>query len=75
MAAPGWFPRDNNNFAPRLSMAWAPDGDGMLAKLLGKGSVIRAGAGVVYDHYGTSMVTTFASSGSPGTRDAPSRSS
>ena len=53
---PGWFPRDNNNFAPRLSMAYAPDGDGMLTRLLGKGSVIRAGAGLIYDHYGTSMV-------------------
>ena len=62
----GWFPRDNNNFAPRLAMAYAPDGDGLLTKLLGKGSAVRAGAGVIYDHYGTSMVTSFASSGSPG---------
>jgi hypothetical protein len=28
--------------------------------------VIRAGAGLIYDHYGTNMVTSFASSGSPG---------
>ena len=63
---PGWFPRDNNNFAPRLSMAYAPEGDGILTKILGKGSVLRGGAGVIYDHYGTNMVTSFASSGSPG---------
>jgi hypothetical protein len=63
---PGWFPRDNNNFAPRFSMAYAPDGDGLITKLLGKGSVLRAGAGLIYDHYGTGMVTSFASSGSPG---------
>ena len=62
----GWFPRDNNNFGPRLSIAWTPDGDGFLTSLLGKGSVIRAGAGVVYDHYGNTMATTFATSGSPG---------
>jgi hypothetical protein len=61
-----WFPRDGNNFAPRLAMAWAPDGDNFWTKILGKGSVIRGGAGLMYDHYGTSMVTTFANSGSPG---------
>src|SRR5262249_33078369 len=27
---------------------------------------IRAGAGVVYDHYGSSMATSFANTGSPG---------
>uniref|UniRef100_Q02AQ7 TonB-dependent transporter Oar-like beta-barrel domain-containing protein n=1 Tax=Solibacter usitatus (strain Ellin6076) TaxID=234267 RepID=Q02AQ7_SOLUE len=63
---PSWFPRDNNNFAPRLALAYAPDGDGLLTRLLGKGSALRAGAGIVYDHYGTNMVTSFASSGSPG---------
>jgi hypothetical protein len=63
---PGWYPRDNNNFAPRLSVAYAPEGDSLLVRLLGKGSVVRGGAGVVYDHYGTTMVTSFANSGSPG---------
>jgi len=62
----GWFPRDNNNFAPRVSIAWTPEGDGFLTSLLGKGSVIRAGAGVVYDHYGNAMANNFATSGSPG---------
>src|SRR5215467_2667280 len=62
----GWFPRDNNNFAPRLAIAYAPEGDGFFERLLGKGSVIRGGASVVYDHYGNSMATSFASSGSPG---------
>jgi hypothetical protein len=61
-----WFPRDGNNFAPRLSVAWAPEGDNLATKVLGKGSVVRGGAAVVYDHYGTKMVTTFANSGSPG---------
>jgi Carboxypeptidase regulatory-like domain len=62
----GWFPRDNNNFAPRFSIAYAPEGGGLLERLLGKGSAVRAGAGLTYDHYGTSMATSFAASGSPG---------
>ena len=62
----GWFPRDNNNFGPRVSIAWSPEADGFLTTLLGKGSVIRAGGGVVYDHYGSSMANNFATSGSPG---------
>ena len=54
-------------------MAYAPDGDGMLTRIMGKGSVVRAGAGLIYDHYGTSMVTSFASSGSPGLSTAVSQ--
>jgi hypothetical protein len=61
-----WFPSDNNNFAPRFSVAWAPEADGLAGKLFGKGSVIRAGAGVVYDRYGSNMAVSFANSGSPG---------
>ena len=63
---PGWYGRDNNNFAPRLSVAYAPLDGSFGANVLGKGSVIRAGAGVVYDRYGNNMVVSFASSGSPG---------
>jgi hypothetical protein len=63
---PGWYNRDNNNFAPRLALAYAPTDDSMAAKFLGKGSVLRASGGVVYDRYGNNMVVSFASSGSPG---------
>jgi hypothetical protein len=62
----GYYGRDLNNFAPRLSMAWAPEGDNLATMILGKGSVLRAGAGVVYDRYGNQMAVTFANSGSPG---------
>ncbi len=61
----GYYPLDKNNFAPRLGLAWAPE-TGLAAKILGKGSVIRGGAGVVFDHYGGNMAVNFASSGSPG---------
>lgn len=63
---PGYYKRDTNNFAPRLSVAWAPEGDNLLTTILGKGSVIRAGAGIVYDRYGNQMAVTFANTGSPG---------
>src|SRR5580765_6847319 len=36
------IPRDYNNFAPRLGLAWDPKGDGK--------TVIRAGFGLFYDH-------------------------
>ena len=62
---PSWYRPDKNNWAPRLAFAYSPE-DGPLVKILGKGSVFRAGAGVVYDHYGTDMITQFDQSGSPG---------
>jgi hypothetical protein len=36
------FPRDKNNFAPRLAVAWDPQNDGK--------TVIRAAFGLFYDH-------------------------
>ncbi|MBS1833332.1 MAG: DUF2012 domain-containing protein [Acidobacteria bacterium] len=64
--AAGWYNRDNNNWAPRLNMAYAPDYNGFAGKLFGKGSVFRIGASMLYDRYGSSMVTNFDQSGSPG---------
>lgn len=62
----GYYKRDNNNFAPRLSLAYAPVSDSLAGRLFGKGSVIRLGGAMVYDRYGSSMATSFAASGSPG---------
>ncbi|MCZ6515027.1 MAG: TonB-dependent receptor, partial [Acidobacteria bacterium] len=36
------IPRDKNNFAPRIALAWDPTGSG--------NTVIRAGYGIFYDH-------------------------
>ena len=62
----GYYKTDRNNFAPRFAIAWAPEGDNLITTIMGKGSVIRLGAGMVYDRYGNQMAVTFANSGSPG---------
>ena len=63
---PGWYQRDNNNWAPRLNLAYAPVADGFWGKLFGKGSVVRVGGSMLYDRYGSDMVTNFDRAGSPG---------
>ncbi|MFO0504831.1 MAG: carboxypeptidase regulatory-like domain-containing protein [Acidobacteriota bacterium] len=62
----GWFGYDTNNFAPRLNVAWAPEFNGAAGRLFGKGSVIRFGASMLYDRYGSDMIVNFDQSGSPG---------
>lgn len=62
----GYYRRDSNNFAPRISMAWAPVSDSKLGRIFGKGAVVRVGGAMVYDRYGSAMATSFAASGSPG---------
>jgi hypothetical protein len=62
---PGYYPLDKKDWAPRLGLAYSPEG-GLLEKIFGKGSVMRAGAGIVYDHYGTALAQALASGGSPG---------
>jgi hypothetical protein len=59
----GW---QTKNFAPRISLAWSPNSSsGFLAKLFGANgkSVIRAGAGMYYDHFGYELVQTYDQSG------------
>ena len=62
--APGYYPTDYKDLAPRLAVAYSPRGT--LEKYLGTGSVLRAGAGIVYDNYGNAMASAFSNSGSPG---------
>ena len=50
--APGYYHPDWHDFAPRLSIAYNPSfTDGFLGHVMGdRKTVIRAGAGIVYDH-------------------------
>ena len=63
-----WYGRDKNNFGPRFAFAYSPDdkGDHFWNKWLGKGSVIRGGFAMVYDRYGSDLITYIDSTGSPG---------
>ena len=64
----GFFARDKNNFGPRFSFAYAPEksGGSWYSNVFGKGSVLRGGAAMVYDRYGSDLITNFDASGSPG---------
>lgn len=63
---PGFYPTDYNDWAPRLGIAYSPKSDTLIEKIMGKGSVLRGGGGIVYDNYGNAMAAAMASGGSPG---------
>ncbi len=63
---PGYYTADKKDWAPRLSLAYSPKEGSFLEKIMGKGSVLRGGASLVYDNYGNSMAAQFSSAGSPG---------
>jgi hypothetical protein len=54
--APGYWPAQKDNFAPRLGIVYAPDPK----------TSIRASAGIYFDHYGEALVNTFDTVGSYG---------
>jgi Carboxypeptidase regulatory-like domain len=63
-----WTP-DKKDFSPRVSLAWSPSFDrGLLGLLFGGSgkSSIRAGYGLMYDHFGAAIVNTFDTTGSFG---------
>ena len=67
-AQPYWA-MQKNNLGPRLAFAYSPNvGQGFWRKLLGSGgnSVLRAGYGIYYDHFGESVVNSFSEFGSFG---------
>ena len=66
--ANGWYARDNNNFAPRFSFAYSKNNPSNWAtrKIFGSGGVIRGGAAMVYDRFGSDLVTQFDQLGSVG---------
>jgi len=64
-----YWPMQKNNLGPRISFAYSPNvGQGFWRKLLGSGgdSVLRAGYGSYYDHFGESIVNLFNAYGSFG---------
>ena len=68
-----YWPMQKNNLAPRLSFAYSPNvGQGFWHKLFGNGgdSVLRAGYGIYYDHFGESIVNLFDQYGSFGLSDS-----
>jgi Carboxypeptidase regulatory-like domain len=71
--APGFYNWDTKNFAPRLAIAYSPSASsGLLGALFGGPgkTSIRAGAGIVYDRVGPSLLATFDQSGSFGLSSA-----
>ena len=64
---PTWWGPDNKAFAPRLGLAYAPQNrGGPLGKLFGKDGVLRAGAGIAYDRFGSDLITQYDQFGSIG---------
>lgn len=62
---PGFYAKDRNNLAPRVSVAWSPRN--FLRPLFGEGkTVFRFGYGLVYDRIGQGIATQFDTAGSFG---------
>ncbi|HZD47602.1 MAG TPA: TonB-dependent receptor, partial [Silvibacterium sp.] len=57
---PGYWPKQKDNFAPRLAVAYSPDPK----------TSIRIGFGIFFDHYGEALVNTFSQQGSFGLSSA-----
>ncbi|MGH9734650.1 MAG: carboxypeptidase regulatory-like domain-containing protein, partial [Candidatus Acidiferrales bacterium] len=63
---PGYYSWQTKDFAPTISLAWSPNADhGLIHRIFGdpNRSVIRAGFGMYYDHFGQELVQTFDQSG------------
>jgi len=64
---PTWWKPSNLNFEPRVGLAFGPQGrNGILGKIFGKSAALRAGAGMVYDRFGSDMVAQYDQYGSIG---------
>jgi hypothetical protein len=73
----GYYKWDYHNFAPRVSFAYSPDADGgWLKKLVGSSgqTVIRSEFGIVFDHIGPGLLTSFDQNGSFGLSSQASNS-
>jgi hypothetical protein len=64
---PSWYGADNNNFGPRFSLAYSPkDRGGLMEKIFGLGGVFRMGGALLYDRFGSELITQFDQFGSFG---------
>ena len=64
---PTWWNPSNLNFAPRFGLAFGPQSrEGLVGKLFGKSGAFRAGAGMVYDRFGSDLVAQYDQYGSIG---------
>jgi hypothetical protein len=64
---PSWWKPSNLNFGPRFGLAYAPTGrDGWLGKVFGKTGAFRVGASMVYDRFGSDLITQYDQNGSLG---------
>jgi hypothetical protein len=64
---PTWWSPSNLNFAPRIGIAYAPSqGHGLVSKMFGSQGALRVGASMVYDRFGSDLVTQYDQYGSIG---------
>ena len=64
---PTWWGPSNLNFAPRIGIAYAPSKtDGILSKIFGQTGALRLGAAMVYDRFGSDLITQYDQYGSIG---------
>ena len=62
-----WWTPDNNNFAPRFALAYAPaDHGGWIGKLFGKNGAFRVGGALAYDQFGNDIIANYDQFGSLG---------
>jgi hypothetical protein len=64
---PTWWGPSNLNFAPRVGIAYAPAKTaGLLGKIFGEQGALRVGAAMVYDRFGSDLITQYDQYGSIG---------
>jgi len=64
---PSWYNPNDNNFGPRFALAYAPkDRGGLIGKIFGSSGVFRAGGAILYDRFGSELITEFDQFGSFG---------
>ena len=66
---PTWWKPSNLNFAPRFGLAYGPQGRSGIIEAIRKVGAFRAGAGMVYDRFGSDLVAQYDQYGSIGLGD------